>query len=141
MKDFYEVLGVSKNATAQEIKASYRKLALKWHPDRNKSEEAHEKFKEINKAYEVLSDTKKREMYDQILAGGISSKEVENIASQRKAGPKNTKAEKRFVELEKNLANMLKAPVLIRSADKGGRIIIRFATLEELNKIAKSIID
>ena len=66
MKDFYEVLGVSKNATAQEIKASYRKLALKWHPDRNKSEEAHEKFKEINKAYEVLSDTKKREMYDQM---------------------------------------------------------------------------
>lgn len=65
MKDYYEILGVSKKATLQEIKASYRKLALKWHPDRNKTKEAHEKFKEINKAYEVLSDSKKREAYDQ----------------------------------------------------------------------------
>lgn len=65
MKDFYEVLGVSKKSTDHEIKAAYRKLALKWHPDRNKSSEAEEKFKEINKAYEVLADPKKREMYDQ----------------------------------------------------------------------------
>ena len=65
MADFYSVLGVSKNATQQEIKTAYRKLALKWHPDKNKSSEADAKFKEINKAYEVLSDTKKREMYDQ----------------------------------------------------------------------------
>lgn len=65
MKDFYEVLGVSKNATGAELKTAYRKLALKWHPDRNKSPEAAEKFKEINKAFEVLSDPKKKEMYDQ----------------------------------------------------------------------------
>lgn len=65
MADFYSVLGVSKSATQQEIKTAYRKLALKWHPDKNKSSEADAKFKEINKAYEVLSDTKKREMYDQ----------------------------------------------------------------------------
>ena len=65
MKDFYEVLGVSKNASAQEIKTAYRKQALKWHPDRNKSSEATDKFKEINKAYEVLSDPKKKERYDQ----------------------------------------------------------------------------
>jgi DnaJ-class molecular chaperone len=63
--DYYEILGVSKNATLDEIKAAYRKLALKWHPDRNKSPEAVEKFKQINKAYEVLSDPKKREIYDQ----------------------------------------------------------------------------
>jgi DnaJ-class molecular chaperone len=63
--DYYEVLGVSKNASLQEIKAAYRKLALKWHPDRNKTAEATEKFKQINKAYEVLSDPKKREIYDQ----------------------------------------------------------------------------
>ncbi len=66
MKDFYEVLGLSKKATEQEIKTAYRKLALKWHPDRNKSAEAAEKFKEINKAYEVLVDPKKRELYDQL---------------------------------------------------------------------------
>ncbi|HRN70664.1 MAG TPA: DnaJ C-terminal domain-containing protein [Candidatus Woesebacteria bacterium] len=66
MKDFYEVLGVSKNATAAEIKSAYRKLALKWHPDKNKEPEAEAKFKEINNAYSVLSDEKKRQMYDQM---------------------------------------------------------------------------
>ena len=64
-RDFYEVLGVSKSATADELKRAYRKLALEWHPDRNKSPEANDKFKEINEAYEVLSDTNKRSTYDQ----------------------------------------------------------------------------
>ncbi len=64
-RDYYEVLGVSKSATAEELKKAYRKLALEWHPDRNKSAEAHDKFKQINEAYEVLSDTKKRATYDQ----------------------------------------------------------------------------
>jgi len=63
--DYYEILGVGKNATQDEIKKAYRKLALKWHPDKNKSKEAESKFKEINKAYEVLSDPKKRARYDQ----------------------------------------------------------------------------
>jgi len=63
--DYYTILGVSKNAGDHEIKAAYRKQALKWHPDRNKSPEAAEKFKEINKAYEVLADPKKKQMYDQ----------------------------------------------------------------------------
>lgn len=64
-KDYYQTLGVSKTATEQEIKRAYRKLALQYHPDRNKSKEAEAKFKEINQAYEVLSDQQKRKTYDQ----------------------------------------------------------------------------
>jgi molecular chaperone DnaJ len=63
-KDYYEVLGVPKNAGADEIKSAYRRLALKFHPDRNKEPEAAERFKEISEAYAVLSDPKKREQYD-----------------------------------------------------------------------------
>ncbi len=64
-RDYYEVLGISKSASADEIKKAYRKLALEWHPDRNKSPNANEKFKEINEAYAVVSDPKKKETYDQ----------------------------------------------------------------------------
>lgn len=64
-RDFYEVLGVSKSASAAEIKSAYRKLALEWHPDKNKAPEANDKFKEINEAYAVLSDTTKKAQYDQ----------------------------------------------------------------------------
>lgn len=64
-RDYYEVLGVSKSASLEEIKKAYRKLALEWHPDRNKKPEANEKFKEINEAYAVLSDSSKKQQYDQ----------------------------------------------------------------------------
>jgi len=64
-KDFYSVLGVTKTATPDEIKKAYRKLALEFHPDRNKTKEAEGKFKEVTKAYEVLSDPQKKQTYDQ----------------------------------------------------------------------------
>lgn len=64
-KSLYETLGISENASADEIKKSYRKLARKYHPDINKEESAIEKFKEINAAYEVLSDEEKKAQYDQ----------------------------------------------------------------------------
>ncbi|PJE57403.1 MAG: molecular chaperone DnaJ, partial [Candidatus Portnoybacteria bacterium CG10_big_fil_rev_8_21_14_0_10_38_18] len=59
-RDYYDVLGVSKNASQEELKKAYRKQALQWHPDRNKSPEAEKRFKEINEAYEVLSDGEKK---------------------------------------------------------------------------------
>jgi len=65
-RDYYEVLGVPKSASKEEIKDSYRKLALQYHPDRNKSPDAEEKFKEISEAYAVLSDDEKRQQYDML---------------------------------------------------------------------------
>lgn len=64
-RDYYEILGVSKSATESEIKSAYRKLALKFHPDKNKAADAEDKFKEINEAYQVLSSKDKRAQYDQ----------------------------------------------------------------------------
>jgi curved DNA-binding protein len=71
-KDYYQVLGLKKGATPEEIKKAYRKLALKYHPDKNQgNKEAEEKFKEINEAYAVLSDPKKKEQFDQFGATGF----------------------------------------------------------------------
>ncbi len=71
-KDYYEVLGVSKDASKTEIKKAYRKLAKKYHPDVNKSADAEDKFKEVQEAYEVLSDDQKRSAYDQYGHAGTS---------------------------------------------------------------------
>ncbi len=73
-RDYYEVLSVPRNASKDEIKSAYRKLALKYHPDRNKSSEAEEKFKEISEAYAVLSDQEKRKRYDTY--GHVGTEEV-----------------------------------------------------------------
>ena len=71
-RDYYEILGVSKTAVADEIKAAYRQLAKKYHPDVAKDKSTEEKFKEINEAYEVLSDTQKRQLYDQYGHAGVT---------------------------------------------------------------------
>lgn len=66
-KDYYKILGVERSASEQEIKKSYRKLAMKYHPDKNPGDkQAEDKFKDINEAYQVLSDTEKRSRYDQL---------------------------------------------------------------------------
>ncbi|ABB15229.1 molecular chaperone DnaJ [Carboxydothermus hydrogenoformans] len=78
-RDYYEILGVARNATPEEIKKAYRKLARKYHPDVNKDDpNAAEKFKEINEAYEVLSDPEKRARYDQFGHAGVDG----NFAGQ-----------------------------------------------------------
>lgn len=70
-KDYYKVLEIPRNATEQEIKKAYRKMALKYHPDKNKSPGAEEKFKDIAEAYEVLSDPQKREVFDKYGEEGL----------------------------------------------------------------------
>ncbi|MDD3149541.1 MAG: molecular chaperone DnaJ [Candidatus Gastranaerophilales bacterium] len=72
-RDYYEVLGIEKNASADEIKRAFRKKARELHPDVNKAQDAEEKFKELGQAYEVLSDTEKRSMYDRYGEDGLKN--------------------------------------------------------------------
>jgi uncharacterized membrane protein YsdA (DUF1294 family) len=71
LKDYYEVLGVPRNASKEEIRAAYRRLVLKYHPDRNRSPDAEARLKEINEAYRVLMDDKKRRVYDMYGVAGL----------------------------------------------------------------------
>jgi DnaJ-class molecular chaperone len=83
-EDYYQILGISKTASADEIKKAYRKMALQYHPDRNKGKEAEGKFKEVTKAYEVLSDASKRQTYDQF---GSAAFEQGGPSGQGAGGP------------------------------------------------------
>ncbi|MGH2542918.1 MAG: DnaJ domain-containing protein, partial [Ardenticatenaceae bacterium] len=71
-RDYYEVLGIGRSATQADIRTAFRKLARQYHPDLNKGEDAEERFKEINEAYEVLSDDQKRGLYDRWGHAGVS---------------------------------------------------------------------
>ncbi|MFO0748752.1 MAG: DnaJ C-terminal domain-containing protein [Myxococcota bacterium] len=73
-KDYYKVLGVAKDASPEDIKKAFRKLAMQFHPDRNQSPKAEEKFKEVNEAYAVLSDPEKRKQYDMYGADGFGQR-------------------------------------------------------------------
>lgn len=73
-RDYYEILGVPKTASSEEIKDAYRKLAMQYHPDRNKAPEAEEKFKEISESYAVLSDEEKRRQYDELGHAGFDQR-------------------------------------------------------------------
>lgn len=101
-KDYYKILGVTKEATQEDIKKSYRKLALKYHPDKNSgNKDAEEKFKEVGEAYEVLKDPEKRKKYDRL---GVNWKEYEHTGAgggsdfaswaQRQNRSKGTRAER-----------------------------------------------
>ncbi len=90
-RDYYEILGVSKSADAKEIKKAYRKLAIKYHPDKNPDNKAsEEKFKEAAEAYDVLSSAEKRQKYDQFghagmgghAGGGFGGMNMDDIFSQ-----------------------------------------------------------
>jgi len=72
-RDYYEVLGIDRNATGEEIRKAFRKLAFKYHPDHNHDDKAGDRFKEVNEAYEVLSDADKRAAYDRFGHGGAES--------------------------------------------------------------------
>jgi DnaJ-class molecular chaperone len=76
-RDFYAILGIARTASEGEIKKAYRDLTKKWHPDINKAPEAHDKYTEINSAYEVLSDPDKRRKYDQYGEDGLKDNYLE----------------------------------------------------------------
>src|SRR3989338_7403301 len=73
-RDYYEILGVPRSASKDEIKGSYRKLAMQFHPDKNKDAGAEERFKEISEAYAVLSDDEKRGLYDRFGHRGVDQR-------------------------------------------------------------------
>ena len=86
-RDYYAILGIGRQASDDEIKKAYRKMAVKWHPDKNKAPEAEEKFKDVAMAYEVLKDKKKRELYGKniyLLNYFSKLKQIEQINSAKR---------------------------------------------------------
>ena len=78
-RDYYEILGVARGASDDEVKKAFRKLAQQWHPDVNTSSGADERFKEINEAYQVLSDPQRRQAYDTFGQAGVGGSGAEGF--------------------------------------------------------------
>ena len=91
-RDYYDVLGINKSASPQDIKSAYRKLAVKYHPDKNSS--TNELFVIIKNAYDVLSDQRSRDRYDNIMAGKAEARARESFSSKQKTSGATESAKK-----------------------------------------------
>ncbi len=96
-RDYYDILGVPKGATDEDVKKAFRKLAQQWHPDVNTSPEADEQFKEINEAYQVLSDPQRRQAYDTFGRAGVGG-----------AGRGGLRPVRRLLRLRRHLRRVLR---------------------------------
>ena len=105
-RDYYDILGVPKGATDDEVKRAFRKLAQQWHPDVNTTPEADEKFKEINEAYQVLSDPQRRQAYDTFGRAGVGG-----------AGARGLRAVRRL--LRASATSSMRSSVAARPAARG----------------------
>ena len=118
-RDYYEVLGVDRSASADDIKRSYRRLAMKYHPDRNPGDaEAEASFKEASEAYEVLSDDDRRQRYDQFGHEGLRGTPGHDFGSMNAEEEASNDAEEEFVEQVK--ADAESAPTIEDTIPKEG---------------------
>jgi|SRR5690606_7717882 len=94
MINYYQILSINKNSSQDEIKKAYRQAALFWHPDKNKTSNAHEKFVQISEAYEILSNVEKRQLYDKIYSEYFDKKSDIQVSQVKKEEPKKSYASK-----------------------------------------------
>lgn len=151
-KNYYDILGVDKNASEKDIKAKYRKLAVKYHPDKNKgNKEAEEKFKEISEAYETLSDQNKRSMYDQQLnnpfgnrSGNFNSNfNVNDIFSQFFGGgdpfSSFSNGDNRKKQRKENLDLKIRIPITFEESYNGCQKTIKYTRDNACTECSKNI--